>query len=50
MPICVVAIAGLTFTGEDDDIQEIHDGLDDYEKEDRRLHPGAYRRRFRGFS
>jgi glutamate decarboxylase len=23
--ICVVAIAGQTFTGEDDDIQEIHD-------------------------
>jgi glutamate decarboxylase len=30
--ICVVAIAGQTFTGEDDDIQEIHDWLDDYEK------------------
>jgi glutamate decarboxylase len=29
--ICVVAIAGQTFTGEDDDIQEIHDWLDDYE-------------------
>ena len=30
--ICVVAIAGQTFTGEDDDIQEIHDWLDVYEK------------------
>jgi glutamate decarboxylase len=30
--ICVVAIAGQTFTGEDDDIQEIHDWLDGYEK------------------
>ena len=30
--ICVVAIAGQTFTGEDDDIQEIHRWLDDYEK------------------
>jgi glutamate decarboxylase len=30
--ICVVAIAGQTFTGEDDDIQEIHDWLDRYEK------------------
>jgi glutamate decarboxylase len=30
--ICVVAIAGQTFTGEDDDLQEIHDWLDDYEK------------------
>jgi len=30
--ICVVAIAGQTFTGEDDDIQEIHDWLDAYEK------------------
>jgi glutamate decarboxylase len=30
--ICVVAIAGQTFTGEDDDIQEIHDWLDKYEK------------------
>ena len=30
--IGVVAIAGQTFTGEDDDIQEIHDWLDDYEK------------------
>ena len=30
--ICVVAIAGQTFTGEDDDIQAIHDWLDDYEK------------------
>jgi glutamate decarboxylase len=30
--ICVVAIAGQTFTGEDDDIQEIHDWLDDYER------------------
>jgi len=29
---CVVAIAGSTFTGEDDDIQEIHDWLDDYER------------------
>jgi glutamate decarboxylase len=29
--ICVVAIAGQTFTGEDDDIQEIHDWLDAYE-------------------
>jgi glutamate decarboxylase len=28
----VVAIAGQTFTGEDDEIQEIHDWLDDYEK------------------
>jgi glutamate decarboxylase len=28
----VVAIAGQTFTGEDDDIQEIHDWLDDYER------------------
>jgi glutamate decarboxylase len=30
--ICVVAIAGQTFTGVDDDIQEIHDWLDAYEK------------------
>jgi glutamate decarboxylase len=30
--ICVVAIAGQTFTGEDDDIREIHNWLDDYEK------------------
>jgi glutamate decarboxylase len=30
--IAVVAIAGQTFTGEDDDIQGIHDWLDDYEK------------------
>lgn len=30
--IAVVAIAGQTFTGEDDDIQEIHDWLDAYEK------------------
>lgn len=30
--ICVVAIAGQTFTGEDDDIQEIHDWLDQYEE------------------
>ncbi|MGO4813831.1 glutamate decarboxylase [Cupriavidus sp. 2MCAB6] len=30
--IAVVAIAGQTFTGEDDDIQAIHDWLDDYEK------------------
>jgi len=30
--ICVVAIAGQTFTGEDDDIQEIHAWLDDYER------------------
>ena len=30
--ICVVAIAGQTFTGEDDDIQEIHDWLDAYEE------------------
>ena len=30
--ICVVAIAGQTFTGEDDDIQEIHDWLYAYEK------------------
>ncbi|MDJ0945674.1 MAG: glutamate decarboxylase [Kiloniellales bacterium] len=29
--ICVVAIAGSTFTGEDDDLKEIHDWLDDYE-------------------
>jgi len=30
--ICVVAIAGQTFTGEDDDIQEIHDWLNDYDR------------------
>ena len=30
--ICVVAIAGQTFTGEDDNFQEIHDWLDDYER------------------
>jgi glutamate decarboxylase len=30
--IAVVAIAGQTFTGEDDDIQAIHDWLDDYER------------------
>ena len=30
--ICIVAIAGQTFTGEDDDFQEIHDWLDGYEK------------------
>ncbi len=30
--ICVVAIAGQTFTGEDDNIQEIHDWLDEYER------------------
>ncbi|MBC8752305.1 glutamate decarboxylase [Paraburkholderia sp. WC7.3g] len=30
--IAVVAIAGQTFTGEDDDIQGIHDWLDGYEK------------------
>lgn len=30
--ICVVAIAGQTFTGEDDDIQAIHDWLDAYEE------------------
>jgi glutamate decarboxylase len=30
--ICVVAIAGQTFTGEDDDFQDIHDWLDDYER------------------
>lgn len=30
--ICVVAIAGQTFTGEDDDFKEIHDWLDAYEK------------------
>jgi glutamate decarboxylase len=30
--ICVVAIAGQTFTGEDDDFQQIHDWLDDYER------------------
>lgn len=30
--ICVVAIAGQTFTGEDDDIQQVHDWLDAYEK------------------
>jgi glutamate decarboxylase len=30
--ICIVAIAGQTFTGEDDDFQEIHDWLDAYEK------------------
>jgi glutamate decarboxylase len=29
---CVVAIAGQTFTGEDDDIEEIHAWLDDYER------------------
>ena len=29
--ICVVAIAGQTFTAEDDDLQEIHDWLDNYE-------------------
>lgn len=28
---CVVAICGQTFTGEDDDLQEIHDWLDAYE-------------------
>lgn len=30
--ICVVAIAGQTFTGEDDDFKGIHDWLDRYEK------------------
>lgn len=30
--ICVVAIAGQTFTGEDDDFQGIHSWLDQYEK------------------
>jgi glutamate decarboxylase len=30
--ICVVTIAGNTFTGEDDNIQEIHDWLDEYER------------------
>ncbi|MGK0545068.1 glutamate decarboxylase [Halomonas cupida] len=30
--IAVVAIAGQTFTGEDDDIEAIHDWLDDYER------------------
>lgn len=30
--ICVVAIAGQTFTGEDDDFDAIHEWLDDYEK------------------
>jgi len=30
--ICVVAIAGQTFTGEDDDFRDIHDWLDDYER------------------
>jgi glutamate decarboxylase len=30
--ICVVAIAGQTLTGEDDDIQQIHEWLDLYEK------------------
>jgi glutamate decarboxylase len=30
--ICVVAIAGQTFTGEDDGFQEIHDWLDEYER------------------
>ncbi len=30
--ICVVAIAGQTFTGEDDEIQDIHDWLDEYER------------------
>ncbi len=29
--ICVVAIAGSTFTGEDDDFKGIHDWLDEYE-------------------
>ena len=29
--ICVVAIVGQTFTGEDDELQAIHDWLDDYE-------------------
>jgi len=37
--ICVVAIAGQTFTGEDDDIQEIHDWLDEYEKKTGRSIP-----------
>jgi glutamate decarboxylase len=37
--ICVVAIAGQTFTGEDDDIQEIHDWLDAYEKRTGRFVP-----------
>lgn len=31
--ICVVAIAGQTFTGEDDDIMEIHNWLDSYEQQ-----------------
>jgi glutamate decarboxylase len=30
--ICVVGIAGSTFTGEDDDFRDIHDWLDDYER------------------
>jgi len=30
--VCVVAIAGQTFTGEDDDIEDIHAWLDAYEK------------------
>jgi len=37
--ICVVAIAGQTFTGEDDDIQEIHDWLDEYEEKTGRSIP-----------
>ena len=47
--ICVVAIAGQTFTGEDDDIQEIHDWLDDYERKTGIFNPDAYRRRVRRF-
>jgi glutamate/tyrosine decarboxylase-like PLP-dependent enzyme len=30
--ITIRSIAGQPFTGEDDDIQEIHDWLDDYER------------------
>ncbi len=37
--IAIVAIAGQTFTGEDDDIQEIHDWLDAYEKKTGRSIP-----------
>jgi len=41
---CVVAIAGQTFAGEDDDIQEIHDWPDQYEKKNGHLDSHAYRR------
>lgn len=37
--IAIVAIAGQTFTGEDDDIQEIHDWLDAYERKTGRSIP-----------